>query len=713
MTGRFIFGSLLIMVSQLLLSQAMIEIHKDSFLMSNPYLQRAVSISGHGLTCSSFFNKSTGVEYASYGSLEFSVDIDNITINGRNVLDEFNLNASPVNSGSPGYRSLVLSFSGKSGTRMDSLVMELEYRIYNELPVIRKFLHFHNLSDRGFSLTSLDVENLKLVPQSTYLTNVYANYGTSLMRIPYRGDYYDPALLVYNENSEEGFILGNEAPSVLKKTNVYPVDEQITIGMRHLHEDYPFKKVLKAGESFRSPGAFICLYQGPGWQDAFEGHFSDFVRNYLDIQLFERQEYPLFYYCTWNPFRKEINEELIRELAASLSGTGVDVLILDDGWQDCRGDWNPHPEKFPHGLQETCKYIRYKGMKPGMWFTISTIDRESQIFAQHPEWAVQNVNGDPADLHSPGWDKLVTMSMASPWFDYILTKLSHYIFTCQLAYVKLDFAVANSAYIMDPALSGDYDFEGKDYSDRESSYWAIYEGTIRLLDSLHQRFPDLITDCTFEVWGRYNISDYSLIQHTDVSWLTNYEFDPPRGPVSIRQVIQERARVIPPATMLVGNQLLISDMHEFAYQSVASSVQLLCGDVRNIQPQQQDWYRKWTSWYRQMEEKYQYTRYYQKSDLGDKAGMSNWDACYKFNPERGGGVLFFYRNNSPDHMRIFRIHTVDRNKQYNVYDPGSGQLLGRFPGTELIDRGINISIDRINTPKVLGIEEADRPPTLH
>ena len=114
-----------------------------------------------------------------------------------------------------------------------------------------------------------------------------------------------------------------------------------------------------------------------------------------------------------------------------------------------------------------------------------------------------------------------------------------------------------------------------------------------------------------------------------------------------------------------------------------------------------------------MEEKYQFTRYYQKSDLGGKAGMSNWDACYKFNPDRGGGILFFYRNDSPDRMRSYRIHPVDKNKHYNIYDPDTGIIIGRFLGEDLINRGLEVNINRINTPLVLGIEEADRPPTMH
>jgi alpha-galactosidase len=688
-------------------SQSSVEIYKDSVVLTNVLLKRTLTINEEGIQTTCFINKNTGADYSVQGSDEFRVSINNYEITGRTLFRYFsleNISDLPENNGC---KSIEIRCKGKDDGWAKGILILLEYRICSDLPVTRKFISIINNSAAPVTLYDLDVENLNLIPASQYLTNVYCNYGTNLMRIPYQGDYYDPALLVYNEDAKEGFILGNEAAAVLKKTNIYPTGEKITIGMKYLNEPYPFKFSLEPGNSFKSPGAFICLYNGPKWQDAFEGNFSRFVKDYLDIRLFERPSYPLFYYCTWNPFRRDINHKVIGELADALEGTGVDVLIIDDGWQDLYGDWNSDPAKFPEGIEKTCKYIRSKGLKPGLWFSMATVERESKVFRDHPEWAVTSKDGRPANLHSMNWGNWVTMSMGSPWFDYILEKISYYIRSCQLGYVKVDLTVSQSAYVMDPDMSGDYSFNGKSYKDHESSYYALMESTIRFLDILHDRFPDVIIDCTFEVWGRYNISDYALIQHSDVSWLTNYESAPPAGPISIRQVVDERARVIPPATMLVGNQLMLSDNYQFAYHSVASSVQLLCGDVRNITPEQKAWYKKWSDWFRDMENKYQYTRFYQKSDAADKATLSNWDACYKFNPEKGGGVLFFYRNNSPNESMRFIIHCVNPDKKYRIYNPEIQKEVGIFTGRELTESGLLINIGKINSALVMGIETVD------
>jgi alpha-galactosidase len=134
-------------------------------------------------------------------------------------------------------------------------------------------------------------------------------------------------------------------------------------------------------------------------------------------------------------------------------------------------------------------------------------------------------------------------------------------------------------------------------------------------------------------------------------------------------------------------------------------VQLLCGDVRNITREQKSWYKKWYDWFQDMENKYQYTRFYQKSDASDKATYSNWDACYKFNPEKDGGVLFFYRNDSPNETMKFRIHCADNNKKYIIYYPDTHKELGIFTGRELTENGLQINIEKTNSALVLGIEK--------
>lgn len=676
-----------------------VEIRDGLIFMHNNHIERAM-VTNDGFYTRSFVSKAAGKEYSSAESQEFSIDIDGKTLCGRSF-DYKTASVEPFAEG----QKLTVKLQGRDAYQ--KIGVTLFYWIYDSSATVRKQLLITNKSDKEVVLSNLDVESLRLVPADIYMTNVYANYGTNITRTPYIGDYYDPAILLYNEIHREGILLGNEAPGILKRTDCYSKDMHIGIGMKRLTEDYPFKKYLHPGETFTSPRSFVLFTKRDTWQECFEADLGDFVREHLGVKLFERERYPLFYYCTWIPFKTEINEKLVRELADNLKDTGVEVLLIDDGWQDNWGDYNSHPERFPNGIEKTCEYIRSKGMKPGMWFSIASINRDSKIYMEHPEWAVQAEDGSPGNVYCLD-NFRVTMSMSSPWFDHIHQKLRHYIRTCGLGYVKLDFAVATSAYITDKKISGDYSAKGgaEGYRDQASSYWSLYNASTRLFDLLKTEFPELIVDCTFEVWGKYHIIDYALIQHADVDWLTNYEFDAPQGPISIRQIAAERSKVIPVQTMMIGNQLIDSPMHEFTYLSLASSVQLMCGDPRNLTPKQKSWYKNWSDWFRTMDKKYAYTRYHRLGDTFEKAAASNWDGCYRFNPERQGGVLFFYRNNSLNEQMTFKTDMLqlDEQARYHLYEPCGGKDWGIFSGKQLLRDGITIRLPERHRPQILGIE---------
>ncbi|MFZ4402084.1 MAG: glycoside hydrolase family 36 protein [Bacteroidales bacterium] len=676
---------------------SIVTINSDFIFMQNDFVERAFQIK-EGFSTRSFVSRIAKKEYSSNKSKEFTIDINGKTYDGKS----FNFEDAKISS-IPGGKQLNVKLKGKKD--IEGFEIELIYWIYDDSPAIRKQLKLKSNNNKEVVLTNLNIESLVLVPADIYMTNAYTNYGTNITRTPYIGGYNDPAVLLYNEIYQEGIILVNEAPGILKRTDCYSKDYEIGIGMNRGNENYPFRKYLIAGEVFESPKTTILFSKRDKWQDCFELDLADFVRTNMGIKLFMRDSYPLFYYCTWKPFQTNINDKLIREIADNLQKTGTDVLIIDDGWQDNWGDYNSHPSRFPNGIEETCHYIKSKGIKPGMWFSIATINRSSKIYQQHPEWALKDSNGNSQNVYTLDTFR-VTMSMSSPWYDYIKKTIVRYIKTCELGYVKLDFAVASSAYITNPEISGDYGTQDGiyGYKNQASSYWSLYNSSMRLFRDLKAEFPDLIVDCTFEVWGKYHIIDYALIQNADVDWLTNYEFDAPRGPISIRQIEAERSKVIPAQTMMVGNQLIDSPMKNFTYQSLASGVQLLNGDPRKLTEKEKVWYKTWSDWYKLMDKKYQYTRFTYRSDIFDQPSMINWDGCYRFNPEKQGGVLFFYRNGSLNTSIRFPIRMLNREATYHIYEPCGGKDYGVFKGSELLEKGIEISIKEMYEAKVLGIE---------
>lgn len=675
---------------------------QDSLVIRNKFLERKFTITQHSFFTSGFKNLLTNKDYNRPDTEEFYFTIDGKAATA--VDSSFEFVKHSASRPADGIQQVLVTLRGRVGTAAEHTLVVLTYTLYDDLPVVRKQISVTNNGPKAIAIANLEVERLNLVPISSQQSELYANYGSRFAWRPYQGDHHDAAIFVYNNYAKEGFILGNEAPSVLKKTEIYADHNRISIGMTGLTDHYPFKKWIEPGEKFDSPRTFICLVKSQKWEDAFEGHFADFIRTRLGVKLFERKEIPFTFFNTWRPFYTNINDTLVTQLADGLAGTGTDLFILDAGWENNYGDWEPHPKRFPNGLKPVTDHIRRKGMKVGLWMGLASVDKNSKLYREHPEWALYDKNGEPAYLHEEMKGR-VTMSLASGYYDYILGKIKKHVRENDLAYIKLDLAMANSAYVLDYTKKGDYKFEGKGYKDHESSFYAIYEKALQLFDDLHKEFPDLLVDCTYEVWGEYYINDYALIEHADYDWLTNYDDDAPVGPINIRQMAFDRARAIPAATNLIGNQFMDSPYSKYTFLALASVKPILVGDSRKLPPELKPWYLKWNTWFKMMDSKYQFTRFSYYSDIFPRPTMSNWDGCYKFNKAKQGGVLFFYRNDSPESQRTFAFPLGDPDSKYKLSTPEDGKVIGTFTGKDLREKGISITIPARFEAKVVGIEK--------
>jgi alpha-galactosidase len=80
---------------------------------------------------------------------------------------------------------------------------------------------------------------------------------------------------------------------------------------------------------------------------------------------------------TWNTFGKNINEQLIREIADCFADTGLKdagytYIVIDDCWAEMERDPQsgsivPDKQKFPSGMKALGDYIHAKGLKFGMY----------------------------------------------------------------------------------------------------------------------------------------------------------------------------------------------------------------------------------------------------------------------------------------------------------------------------------------------------------
>ena len=72
------------------------------------------------------------------------------------------------------------------------------------------------------------------------------------------------------------------------------------------------------------------------------------------------------------------------------------MMVLDDGWfgkrdDDCSGlgDWFVNEKKLNGGLKALVEKINAMGMKFGLWFEPEMVSEDSDLYRNHPDWAIQ------------------------------------------------------------------------------------------------------------------------------------------------------------------------------------------------------------------------------------------------------------------------------------------------------------------------------------
>lgn len=90
---------------------------------------------------------------------------------------------------------------------------------------------------------------------------------------------------------------------------------------------------------------------------------------------FIRPQTPIMGWSSWNNFRIEINEDLIKAQADAMVATGMksagyQYINIDDGYfggRDEEGKLLTHSKKFPSGMRSLSDYIHAKGLRAGIY----------------------------------------------------------------------------------------------------------------------------------------------------------------------------------------------------------------------------------------------------------------------------------------------------------------------------------------------------------
>lgn len=106
---------------------------------------------------------------------------------------------------------------------------------------------------------------------------------------------------------------------------------------------------------------------------------------------------PIFGYSSWYNRYQNISEETMHQ---DLKGcTEVfekgDLFQVDDGWERAVGDWQPKNDTFPSGMKKLMEDIHGAGFTAGLWLAPFAVQKDSEIYRNHPDWVLKNNDGTP------------------------------------------------------------------------------------------------------------------------------------------------------------------------------------------------------------------------------------------------------------------------------------------------------------------------------
>ncbi|MFO7670843.1 MAG: alpha-galactosidase [Bacteroidales bacterium] len=680
--------------------QGYVIIGEDEITLQNGKLTRILRFDNGTFISSGMFLAGNSKGYIGE-SADFSCLVNGEAVNGYSA---WTLAKSELIKDEPAGEGIRITLEG--GEQLGGLHLELNYMLYPDLPVVRKWIRFSNGGPGDLKIESVNVEDLET--QLSYIHSVvHHNYARMKHIGPFTGDWDDPVVVVHDHTLRMGMAIGNEAPGILKRTAYHTSNNKVEAGLTHPGQDFPFRRWLAPGESWESPKTFICLYDGT--DDGFavvDGAVNDFMRRCMVPQIVSRAEKPVFVYNTWNPFRTFVSDSLVREVAQAAADCGVMEFIVDDGWQvnsgggssaeawgNNYGDWLVDEEKFPGGLKPTFDYIRSLGMKPGLWMSIGSATEDAAVYRNHPEWFVKNANMEPGNLHSTEDADFHTSCFGTLWVEYIRDVVNRLCNEYGLAYTKLDFAIAASAYVTDPSISGCYATDHPFHRDREESYLIIYERLMDLFDQLHKLNPALFIDCTFETAGKLQLMDYAIANHADGNWLSNFEEPSPTGPLRIRQMAWWRSPAVPAGSLVIGNSAMDDPEFEFALKSLIGTLPIVLGDPRKIPMEGRARIREWSVWMQSMQAKYDYMSFRRDLPGFGEPREGAWDGWMRINNDtKAGGIFGVFRQGALENGRKVFLAGIDPEKEYVILMAPKGEEIHRASGRSLMEAGFGVEI---------------------
>ncbi len=209
---------------------------------------------------------------------------------------------------------------------------------------------------------------------------------------------------------------------------------------------------------------------------------------------------------TWEGIYFDHDLDQLKAQASAAAEIGIERFVLDDGWFGLRdddasslGDWFVDKRKYPDGLAPLIHHVTDLGMEFGIWFEPEMISPASELYRNHPEWALQ-VKGRPLLLSR---NQLVLDLTRAEVCDYLFDRMHAVLKDHAISYIKWD---------MNRDLTHVGDAGGRAATARQTR--AFYA----LVDRVRAAHPGVEIESCASGGGR---ADYGVLTRTHRIWTSD------------------------------------------------------------------------------------------------------------------------------------------------------------------------------------------------
>lgn len=212
---------------------------------------------------------------------------------------------------------------------------------------------------------------------------------------------------------------------------------------------------------------------------------------------------------SWEASYFDINAENLCNLAKEAASLGIEMIVMDDGWFGKRdddnsglGDWIVNEEKLGMPLSEMINKINEYGVKFGIWFEPEMVNEDSELYRQHPDWAMVIPGRKPVR----GRNQLVLDFSRKEVVDYIYDKMCQILDRNNIEYIKWD---------MNRSISDVYSHTAK-YQGNVLYDYVL--GLYDFLERLHNKYPNILLEGCSGGGGRF---DAGMLYYTPQIWCSD------------------------------------------------------------------------------------------------------------------------------------------------------------------------------------------------